>query len=335
MHPQFHGYDCLADPRNWQAGWSRAKQTWCCEEHGLGCRAAEMADLPQPTAVQSDTSVVAIHFDCASAIQTWETSWSAWKKQWCCQTTGEGCQPAGATVNAAAGTVYNKASIGELYDCRVAYANWAAEWSESKKAYCCSTARLGCASSKPTAAPVSAKVPDTQIYECTVTEYNPVSSWTSAKRGWCCENSGTGCFAVESPGTTTRSTLTTTLPYNCDVDTASWQSTWAEGQKAWCCMHLHKGCPNRQPRSASKSFENKAEKRSPLSTADGPEDTFAARAPAHWGKALSFSVIMAGFGILGNKIRKQTCQTTRLEPGLHTATEMDQELALQLSGGLE
>ena len=30
-------YDCQAGFKNWKYGWSKAKQTWCCQHHSLGC----------------------------------------------------------------------------------------------------------------------------------------------------------------------------------------------------------------------------------------------------------------------------------------------------------
>lgn len=78
-------FDCDAGYANWEAGWSPAKKTWCCQHHKKGC-----FHLPGRW------------FDCNAGLSNFHT-WPQSQKTWCCSKQGKSCEgpnppsfPAGA-----------------------------------------------------------------------------------------------------------------------------------------------------------------------------------------------------------------------------------------------
>mmetsp|Transcript_86583 Transcript_86583/g.218051 ORF Transcript_86583/g.218051 Transcript_86583/m.218051 type:complete len:453 (-) Transcript_86583:96-1454(-) len=83
-----HQFDCAAGFNNWNAGWSPAKKTWCCQHGGKGCAA------PSSPGSLVNLTPLPTSFDCAADLPNWASGWSVAKKIWCCAHQGKGCTPA-------------------------------------------------------------------------------------------------------------------------------------------------------------------------------------------------------------------------------------------------
>ncbi|CAK9053106.1 Ribosomal RNA small subunit methyltransferase NEP1 (18S rRNA (pseudouridine(1248)-N1)-methyltransferase) (18S rRNA Psi1248 methyltransferase) (Nucleolar protein EMG1 homolog) (Protein C2f) (Ribosome biogenesis protein NEP1) [Durusdinium trenchii] len=106
--------DCFTDVLNWQRDWTISKQNFCCEKHGIACRAA----------------LTTAAFDCDEDYHKWTELWSYRKKLYCCLHHERGCPAKG------------EAEMGssESFDCAAGYGDWEA-WEQKKKEWCCSWAR--------------------------------------------------------------------------------------------------------------------------------------------------------------------------------------------------
>jgi len=68
------------------------------------------------------------------------------------------------------------------YDCQAGVANWAAGWSDAKKAWCCAHGGQGCTTQAPS-------LP----YDCEAGLGNWQAGWSEGKKTWCCAHGGKGC----------------------------------------------------------------------------------------------------------------------------------------------
>mmetsp|Transcript_62411 Transcript_62411/g.145251 ORF Transcript_62411/g.145251 Transcript_62411/m.145251 type:complete len:939 (+) Transcript_62411:39-2855(+) len=146
------------------------------------------------------------------------------------------------------------ASAPAYFDCTAEYANWEAEWSGAKKAYCCQNSGLGCEATTTTSCSVDCSVglnnwqagwstwkkewcckherlgcPDA-AYQCDV---GVAHTWPTNKQEWCCKNKGIGCAT----------TTTTSCHVDCQAGLNNWEAGWATYKKEWCCKHEKLGCP--------------------------------------------------------------------------------------------
>jgi len=151
---------------------------------------------------------VPVTFDCNSGLLNWKLEWSDGKKEYCCQTTGQGC---GATTTSCA------------VDCRAGISNWEMGWSSWKKEWCCKHENIGCPSTTPSSAP----------YDCNEGLANWLNLWSAGKKSWCCKNKGLGC-----------TTTTTSCHVDCHVGLNNWELGWGDWKKEYCCKHENLGCPS-------------------------------------------------------------------------------------------
>ncbi|CAE7563621.1 unnamed protein product [Symbiodinium pilosum] len=153
--PQTNDDDCYTDVLYWQTAWTLSKQNWCCENHGIGCRASLHSDA----------------YDCEIDYGRGTSTWSYRKKLWCCMHHAQGC-PAEYQAGQYAST--------PKYDCTAGYSEWP-NWHGPKKAWCCYHAAVGC------------PVEKAERYDCDAGYQNWLQGWSQAKKIWCCFHQDRGC----------------------------------------------------------------------------------------------------------------------------------------------
>mmetsp|Transcript_62078 Transcript_62078/g.161272 ORF Transcript_62078/g.161272 Transcript_62078/m.161272 type:complete len:248 (-) Transcript_62078:30-773(-) len=149
-----------------------------------------------------------VSYDCAADLANWETGWSARKKEWCCKRESRGCGGAAAPSGAVEPpTVFEgtgeaaEDSRSSRYDCDAELWDSEANWSVTKRSWCCEHLAKGCPASTTSSGP----------YDCRRGLFAWSESWPEEKKWWCCKTAGLGCapapspadFADETPGPTT------------------------------------------------------------------------------------------------------------------------------------
>jgi len=134
-------FDCEAGYDNWQRGWSKEKQTWCCESIGAACigtRPLPGSDL-LPRAKEEEEEEEAIEIlPVFSTSTTTETS-----------TTTTSTSVTGTTTTVTTTTVTTTTiTTTAMFNCWAGFENWKHGWSPQKKEWCCRTDGLGCPSWK-------------------------------------------------------------------------------------------------------------------------------------------------------------------------------------------
>lgn len=123
-----------------------------------------------------------------------------------------------------------KVPDGNSWDCSAGLAHWDADWSASKKVWCCRHTGKACPS---TAAPMS----DIN-FDCQAGLATWQNSWSVIKKTWCCEHKAKGC-----PVTASKQRIASTPdPYECEIDDPANLVSWPAVRQAWCCKHKGKGC---------------------------------------------------------------------------------------------
>jgi len=182
--------DCFTDVLNWQRDWTISKQNFCCEKHGIACKAA----------------MTTLAFDCNEDYHLWTERWSYRKKLWCCLHHERGCPVTGEvsepqTFDCADGYSDSNtwdqekkewccyhASVGcpestaAKYDCEAGFTNWMHGWSEGKKVWCCFHNGRGCSDSS-----------NDDQYDCNAGFENWQVGWSNAKMDFCCQTQQKGC----------------------------------------------------------------------------------------------------------------------------------------------
>ncbi|CAE7408929.1 unnamed protein product [Symbiodinium pilosum] len=223
-------YDCAAGIKNWLKGWSHRKQSWCCQNKGIGClhevshpfdcsigsathwpaQKTVWCCLHQNRGCPSQVTFAQAHaFDCSAGFSNWQVGWSVAKQEWCCMHHGRGCR---------------QTSEATSYDCSDDLYHWHDRWSSHKKAWCCKTYSLGC----------SAK--HVNRYDCDAGYANWRAGWSDGKKAWCCARTSRGCL------------------YDCEAVDQS----WSFARRSWCCWHLRQGCTSEDAYDAT-SVESSAE----------------------------------------------------------------------------
>eukprot|EP00439_Symbiodinium_sp_Y106_P024459 s1589_g2.t8 len=113
--------DCYADVLYWKLESNRfcqpaGKQNWCCENHGIGCRASLHSD-----AYDCEISPGRGSLACKDCTSGSSDSWLAEQKAWCCYHAAVACPD----------------RPGARYNCDAGYENWLHGWSQAKKVWCC------------------------------------------------------------------------------------------------------------------------------------------------------------------------------------------------------
>jgi len=99
--------------------WSAIHQAYCCETHGLACRAE--------TTVTSTTSF----YDCGVGRSDWEFGWTPMKLAWCC----------GRDRNLSSCPLVGTSAP---FDCAAGLSNWERGWSTWKQEWCCRNQAVAC-----------------------------------------------------------------------------------------------------------------------------------------------------------------------------------------------
>lgn len=191
LAPKTADDDCFTDVLNWQRDWTISKQNFCCEKHGIACKAA----LTTPA------------FNCNEDYHSWTERWSYRKKLWCCLHHERGCPAGGqvqSTFDCAAGyedsdtwaqekrewCCYH-ASVGcptspsAKYNCDAGYTNWLHGWSEGKKVWCCFHSGRACSETS-----------NDKAYDCDAGFDNWQVGWSNSKIDFCCQTQQKGCAHV-------------------------------------------------------------------------------------------------------------------------------------------
>ncbi|CAE7576705.1 unnamed protein product [Symbiodinium necroappetens] len=187
--PQSDDQDCYADVLYWHSAWTLRKQNWCCENHGIGCRASLHSDA----------------YDCEISPGRGTSAWSYRRQLWCCMHYARGC-PSQYEVGHSSKPLYDcttgysdswpaeqkawccyHAAVacpdrpGARYNCDAGYENWLHGWSQAKKVWCCFHHDRGCDDS------------DTTKYDCNNGYDNWEVGWSGSKKDWCCQNEQKAC----------------------------------------------------------------------------------------------------------------------------------------------
>eukprot|EP00444_Apocalathium_aciculiferum_P032691 CAMPEP_0183486574 /NCGR_PEP_ID=MMETSP0370-20130417/180005_1 /TAXON_ID=268820 /ORGANISM="Peridinium aciculiferum, Strain PAER-2" /LENGTH=583 /DNA_ID=CAMNT_0025679893 /DNA_START=35 /DNA_END=1784 /DNA_ORIENTATION=- len=188
-------FECQAASGNVAAAWPDAKKQWCCQRQGLGCTTT----TPCPTTTTPP-------FDCEAALNNWEAVWSGEKKTWCCWHHAKGCtttQPPTTTTQAptttqppTTTTQAPTTTISLPFDCEVGLNNFQFGWLSSKKVWCCSNERRGCA----TPAPVM------ESFECEVAYDNWQAGWSEEKKSGAAKITKKGAWKLWKHSTVTKAT---------------------------------------------------------------------------------------------------------------------------------
>jgi len=125
-------YDCGAGFKNWVAGWSETKKTWCCAHKRMGCTI---------TTTFQTTTTYNCNSDYTPAYSILLSRWTPGKRTWCCEHKRRGCTPPPTTNLIPTTTV---ATTTATFDCMAAFFNWKRQWGPDKKAWCCKHEKRGC-----------------------------------------------------------------------------------------------------------------------------------------------------------------------------------------------
>ncbi|CAK0837819.1 unnamed protein product, partial [Prorocentrum cordatum] len=160
-------YDCL---QRGAAGASPEQEQWCCAHEQLMCH--------------SRGTTSSVSYDCAADLANWETGWSARKKEWCCKRESRGCGGAAAPSGAVEPpTVFEgtgeaaEDSRSSRYDCDAELWDSEANWSVTKRSWCCEHLAKGCPASTTSSGP----------YDCRRGLFAWSESWPEEKKWWCCK----------------------------------------------------------------------------------------------------------------------------------------------------
>mmetsp|Transcript_111699 Transcript_111699/g.299811 ORF Transcript_111699/g.299811 Transcript_111699/m.299811 type:complete len:218 (-) Transcript_111699:70-723(-) len=173
----------------------------------------------------------AMQYDCEEFYSTWQTSWSASKKRWCCTEHLRGCerQPLAPTPSAQPG-----------YDCVDGWFDWQRRWPPAQQSWCCAAFGQGC----PPGRPDSARAGDGKASSAVSAPFHcdraqsaedAAVGWSLAKQEWCCRFHGLGCTA--------RVNNTKLSPFNCESGLWEYQTGWSLSKRTWCCRNRGLGCP--------------------------------------------------------------------------------------------
>jgi len=137
-------FDCEAGYDNWQRGWSKEKQMWCCEADGVSC----IGTMPLPGSdllpkakeeseeEEEEEEEEAIMLDVFTTTTKTTTA-----------TTTTSITVTGTTTTVTTTTVTTTVvTTTALFDCWAGYEQWEHGWSPQKKEWCCREAGLGCPS---------------------------------------------------------------------------------------------------------------------------------------------------------------------------------------------
>jgi len=189
-----------------------------------------------------------------SAEMNWEAIWSEEQKEFCCATTGVGCQttqPATAAPTQPPTPPPTPPPTGppptlpatspptqplptpppgpvDPYNCAVAQYS---AWTGTKQTWCCHHHHI---CGQPTSPPAPA-----DPYNCADGFANWQAGWSVGKKAWCCHVHGKGC---PGQGNGCAPIGTTSPPYDCNAGFANWMAGWSAPKKVWCCANAGKGC---------------------------------------------------------------------------------------------
>ncbi|CAE7784372.1 unnamed protein product [Symbiodinium pilosum] len=126
------------------------------------------------------------------------------------------------------------------FNCQEDIDTWQRDFSEEKKAYCCSHHQVACSSKMQGSEVDTAEAPAS--HNVTFSESDcredPVEHWSEAKKDWCCKNTQLGC-AKSGEVLEAQDAKTTSEPFDCQVDPFE---HWSEAKKQWCCSNKSLGC---------------------------------------------------------------------------------------------
>jgi len=276
-------FDCDAGYAKWQSGWSPQKKLWCCAKVSKGCEThaspgsqvpspgpppplvlvpgppghRPSAPLPNaPPAHHGHGSGSMVWYDCEKNYETWKTSWTKARQDWCCQQHSKGCayKP---QFNCLTRERWSKAKLwwcchhkgrgcphhhsptptsspSQGFDCHAGADNWVLGWSVEKVQYCCN---LGKAHGDVT----YCEIP-------TTTTTTTVVTWLATTR-----------TSTTTEGLTTLTSTTTTeeLIFDCTFGGVAMDTAirgWSDWKKRWCCSNQKVGCPPKSKHALSGSF---------------------------------------------------------------------------------
>jgi len=220
-------FDCHVDLDNWESGWDSDKKRWCCSSFQLGCQDSGKSKRCSGSDCTANQVAAVQEHNCNVGLVNWWASWTADKRDWCCEHAKRGCpgsEPEEAlrhkSIQRSSSTTDN---AGAEYRCDVGFSNWAQGWSEEKKAWCCQHGGRGC----PTTS--------SALFNCKAGASNWELGWATNKKLWCCKHERVGCYVAST---------TASSDYDCLLQFSTWKEAWSEKKKEWCCKHRSRGCPN-------------------------------------------------------------------------------------------
>ena len=127
------------------------------------------------------------------------------------------------------------------FDCQADVDGWEENWSEAKKAWCCTEESVGCATTP--APPATSAAP----YDCGSLE----AAVPDAKRAWCCQSAGRLCEMGPPTGTEPEVALPPAKPspdqgstaYSCRAEHGgAIVELWSSAHRSYCCTLEGIGC---------------------------------------------------------------------------------------------
>lgn len=227
-------------------GWSLEKQTWCCTKKGFGCRLANRSTstvephLPhEPPHVMRESP-----FDCNSSLATWQQSWPAEKKAWCCRVKGVGCDSAFQSTSASiaparatdvpptpaspkAGCDLMCSIDTYVTDCR-SLILWAARHLYANRPQACSSALALTLKRCPV------------CHACTYDEIG--CSPSRSQTPWQGAAAPTPLASSGHDWATPPRNRLAAETYECETSNGGWRNTWSSGKRLWCCWHEGIAC---------------------------------------------------------------------------------------------
>mmetsp|Transcript_78346 Transcript_78346/g.201734 ORF Transcript_78346/g.201734 Transcript_78346/m.201734 type:complete len:460 (-) Transcript_78346:265-1644(-) len=219
--------DCEQGRANWEKGWTEAKKDWCCGYRRTGCQH--------------------IMYDCSTGFEDFEHEWTETQKEWCCKDQGKACKPPTEAPHETTTSLSPKENPHN-YKCDPADQGWRHEWSEGKKAFCCTHAGLGCNQPEGTtknscsvmcmykgfSANCSARVLWSSANEakdtadsCKVAHKSVLQQCDVCSK---CMLADTGCNDTNPDD------------YDCKLGLEDYDKYWSVAKQAWCCLNEKKGC---------------------------------------------------------------------------------------------
>mmetsp|Transcript_45509 Transcript_45509/g.97545 ORF Transcript_45509/g.97545 Transcript_45509/m.97545 type:complete len:708 (-) Transcript_45509:44-2167(-) len=84
-------FDCFIASYSELSNWPKDKRDWCCAHKGAGCAVLSPPTPRRETTTRPALGIAGRRYDCEEDADTWLTTWTTGKRDWCCDTYNVGC----------------------------------------------------------------------------------------------------------------------------------------------------------------------------------------------------------------------------------------------------